>query len=90
MPVLLKPPLLHPVPERLQDPGGHGPVQHAVVKGQGHVQNRRDLHPPAGSHRLFLDAAAAEHQAGIRADVDKFTNANLIAQRDRVVGIANS
>ncbi len=37
-----------------------------------------------------FDAAAAEHQAGIRADVDKFTNANLIAQRDRVVGIANS
>jgi uncharacterized protein (TIGR02118 family) len=37
-----------------------------------------------------FDAAAAEHQAGIRADVDKFTNAELIAQRDRVVAIANS
>jgi uncharacterized protein (TIGR02118 family) len=35
-----------------------------------------------------FDAAAAEHQAGIRADVDKFTNARLIAQRDRVVAIA--
>jgi len=40
---------------------------------------------PAG-----FDAAAAEHQAGIRADVDKFTNAELIAQRDTVVAIANS
>jgi uncharacterized protein (TIGR02118 family) len=37
-----------------------------------------------------FDAAAAEHQAGIRADVSKFTNAELIAQRDTVVGIANS
>ena len=37
-----------------------------------------------------FEAAAAEHQAGIRADVDKFTNANLIAQRDRVVAIAES
>jgi uncharacterized protein (TIGR02118 family) len=37
-----------------------------------------------------FDAAAAEHQAGIRADVSKFTNAPLIAQRDGVVGIANS
>jgi uncharacterized protein (TIGR02118 family) len=37
-----------------------------------------------------FDRAAAEHQAGIRADVTKFTNAELIAQRDRVVGIANS
>lgn len=37
-----------------------------------------------------FEAAAAEHQAGIRADVDKFTNARLIAQRDRVVAIAES
>ncbi len=37
-----------------------------------------------------FDAAAAEHQAGIRADVDKFTNAELIAQRDRIVGFATS
>lgn len=37
-----------------------------------------------------FEAAAAEHQAGIRADVDKFTNATLIAQRDRVVAIAES
>lgn len=37
-----------------------------------------------------FDRAAAEHQAGIRADVSKFTNAELIAQRDRVVAIANS
>ena len=35
-----------------------------------------------------FEAAAAEHQAGIRADVPKFTNATLIAQRDRVVAIA--
>lgn len=34
-----------------------------------------------------FEAAAAEHQAGIRANVSEFTNANLIAQRDRVVGI---
>jgi uncharacterized protein (TIGR02118 family) len=37
-----------------------------------------------------FDAAAAEHQAGIRADVDKFTDAELIAQRDRIVAIATS
>ena len=36
-----------------------------------------------------FDRAAAEHQAGIRADVDKFTDAELIAQRDRVVAIAS-
>lgn len=37
-----------------------------------------------------FDAAAAEHQAGIRADVDKFTDAELIAQRDRIVAFATS
>jgi uncharacterized protein (TIGR02118 family) len=37
-----------------------------------------------------FDAAAAEHQAGLRADVPKFTNAELIAQRDRIVAIATS
>jgi len=37
-----------------------------------------------------FEAAAAEHQAGIRADVDKFTNAELIAQRDRIVAFASS
>jgi uncharacterized protein (TIGR02118 family) len=37
-----------------------------------------------------FEAAAAEHQAGIRADVDKFTNAELIAQRDRIVAYATS
>ena len=37
-----------------------------------------------------FEAAAAEHQAGIRADVEKFTNAELIAQRDRIVAIATS
>jgi uncharacterized protein (TIGR02118 family) len=37
-----------------------------------------------------FDRAAAEHQAGIRADVDKFTNAELIAQRDTIVAIASS
>ena len=37
-----------------------------------------------------FEAAAAEHQAGIRADVDKFTNAELIAQRDRIVAFAAS
>jgi hypothetical protein len=35
-----------------------------------------------------FDAAAAEHQAGLRADVPKFTNATLIAQRDKIVGTA--
>jgi uncharacterized protein (TIGR02118 family) len=35
-----------------------------------------------------FDAAAAEHQAGLRADVPKFTNATLIAQRDRIVATA--
>lgn len=37
---------------------------------------------------VAFDAAAAIHQAGLRADVLKFTNATLIAQRDRIVGIA--
>lgn len=37
-----------------------------------------------------FDAAAAEHQEGIRADVDKFTDAELIAQRDRIVAYAVS
>ena len=35
-----------------------------------------------------FDAAAAEHQAALRADVAKFTNATLIAQRDRIVAVA--
>jgi uncharacterized protein (TIGR02118 family) len=39
---------------------------------------------------VAFDAAAAEHQAGLRADVTKFTNAELIAQRDRIVAIAES
>ena len=37
-----------------------------------------------------FDAAQREHQAGLRADVPKFTNAVLIAQRDRIVGTASS
>jgi uncharacterized protein (TIGR02118 family) len=36
-----------------------------------------------------FDAAQVEHQAGLRADVPKFTNATLIAQRDRIVGTAS-
>lgn len=36
-----------------------------------------------------FDRAADQYQAGIRADVDKFTNAELIAQRDRVVAISS-
>lgn len=37
-----------------------------------------------------FDAAQKEHQAGLRADVPKFTNAVLIAQRDRIVGTQSS
>ena len=37
-----------------------------------------------------FDAAQREHQAGLRADVPKFTNAVLIAQRDKIVGTASS
>jgi uncharacterized protein (TIGR02118 family) len=37
-----------------------------------------------------FEAAAAEHQEGIRADVDKFTDAELIAQRDTIVALATS
>ncbi|HJR69415.1 MAG TPA: EthD family reductase [Gammaproteobacteria bacterium] len=37
-----------------------------------------------------FDAAQVQHQAGLRADVPKFTNAVLIAQRDRIVGTAAS
>ena len=36
-----------------------------------------------------FDKAAAEHQAGLRADVPKFTNATLIAQRDKIVATAS-
>ena len=37
-----------------------------------------------------FDAAQVQHQAGLRADVPKFTNAVLMAQRDRIVGTAAS
>jgi uncharacterized protein (TIGR02118 family) len=37
-----------------------------------------------------FDAAQAKHQAGLRADVPKFTNTVLIAQRERIVGTAAS
>ena len=36
-----------------------------------------------------FDAAAAVHQAGLRADVPKFTNAKLLAQRDEIVKITD-
>jgi uncharacterized protein (TIGR02118 family) len=36
-----------------------------------------------------FDAAAAKHQAALRADVPKFTNAMLVAQRDKIVAIAS-
>src|SRR5215471_13124196 len=35
-----------------------------------------------------FDDAAAKHQADLRADVPKFTNAMLVAQRDKIVAIA--
>jgi uncharacterized protein (TIGR02118 family) len=35
-----------------------------------------------------FDAANAKHQPALRADVPKFTNATLIAQRDRIVAAA--
>jgi uncharacterized protein (TIGR02118 family) len=35
-----------------------------------------------------FDEAAAKHQAALRADVPKFTNSMLIAQRDKIVAIA--
>jgi uncharacterized protein (TIGR02118 family) len=35
-----------------------------------------------------FDAANAKHQPALRADVPKFTNATLIAQRDRIVATA--
>lgn len=37
-----------------------------------------------------FDEAQVEHQPSLRADVSKFTNAVLIAQRDRIVGTAAS
>jgi uncharacterized protein (TIGR02118 family) len=37
-----------------------------------------------------FDEAAAKHQAGLRADVPKFTDAVLIAQRDKIVGTQTS
>jgi hypothetical protein len=37
-----------------------------------------------------FDRAAAQYQAAIRDDVTKFTNAELVAQRDRIVGITSS
>jgi len=36
-----------------------------------------------------FDEAAAKHQAALRADVPKFTNAMLVAQRDKIVAIAS-
>ena len=36
-----------------------------------------------------FDAANAKHQPALRADVPKFTNATLIAQRDRIVATAS-
>jgi uncharacterized protein (TIGR02118 family) len=36
-----------------------------------------------------FDAANAKHQPALRADVPKFTNATLIAQRDRIVAVAS-
>ena len=35
-----------------------------------------------------FDEAAAKHQAALRADVPKFTNSMLVAQRDKIVAIA--
>lgn len=35
-----------------------------------------------------FDAANAKHQPALRADIPKFTNTQLIAQRDRIVGTA--
>jgi uncharacterized protein (TIGR02118 family) len=35
-----------------------------------------------------FDEAAEKHQAALRADVPKFTNAMLVAQRDKIVAIA--
>jgi uncharacterized protein (TIGR02118 family) len=35
-----------------------------------------------------FDAANTEHQPALRADVSKFTNATLIAQRDKIVATA--
>ena len=35
-----------------------------------------------------FDDAAAKHQAALRADVPKFTNSMLVAQRDKIVAIA--
>ena len=43
-----------------------------------------------GADGAAFDAAQKEHQAGLRADVPKFTNAVLIAQRDRIVGTQSS
>ena len=37
-----------------------------------------------------FDAAAAIHQASLRADVPKFTNAPLYAQRDSIIGITDT
>jgi uncharacterized protein (TIGR02118 family) len=36
-----------------------------------------------------FDDAAAKHQAALRADVPRFTNAMLVAQRDKIVAIAS-
>ena len=37
-----------------------------------------------------FDAAAELHQAALRADVTKFTNAPLYAQRDTIIGITDT
>jgi hypothetical protein len=56
-------------------------------KSIGRFERRLGL--PGADGKAF-DAAQVEHQAGLRADVPKFTNAVLAAQRDRIVGTAPS
>jgi uncharacterized protein (TIGR02118 family) len=76
-------------------------IMKAYGKSIARFELRRGLPDAAGARPAYIatitiwiadpaafDAAAAQHQAALRADVSKFTNANLIAQRDKIVAIA--
>src|SRR5882672_1672540 len=78
-----------------------GKIMDAYGKSISRFELRRGLPGADGAKPMYVatitiwiadpaafDAAAAQHQAALRADVTKFTNATLLAQRDKIVAIA--
>jgi uncharacterized protein (TIGR02118 family) len=77
-----------------------GKIMDAYGKSISRFELRRGLPGADGAKPMYVatitiwiadpaafDAAAAQHQAALRADVTKFTNATLLAQRDRIVAV---